>query len=121
MGSVNSVNNKTDQTVQIFDKFYRYKQAVPADQYDAVNSYFASMFKNAEAAANFTVSLFRISNQTKIPVMTLLQKLQRQGQTAMDLTFNMAYYLNGVRSPSTLLGVNVPVQPNYYVANNIRI
>lgn len=119
MASVNAINTKTDLTVQIFDRFYGYQQQVPVDEYDAVVSYFRSVFGSKEAAGNFTVSVFRISHQTGIPVMTLLQ--QFQGQTAPEITVSLAYYLNGIRSSSTLLGVNVPTQPNYYVSRNIRI
>jgi len=89
------------------------------DQYDAVNSYFQSVFKTEQAAGSQTVSVFRISRETGIPVMTLLQ--QFQGQTAPQISLTMAYYLNGIRSRSTLLGVSVPTQPNYYVSRNIRI
>jgi len=119
MGSVNVPNISTDKTVQIFDRFYGYQQQVPVDQYDAVLSYFKSVFRSADAAANFTVSVFRVSYQTNISVMTLLQ--QFQGQTAPQISLTLAYYLNNIRSRSTLLGVNVPTQPNYYVARNIRI
>jgi hypothetical protein len=119
MGSVNVPNNSTDLTVQIFDRFYGYQQRVPVDAYDAVNSYFQSVFTSREAAGNFTVTVFRISDATGIPAMTLLQ--QFQGQTGPQITLTLSYYLNGIRSRSTLLGLNVPTQPNYYVAHNIRI
>ena len=119
MASVNAINNKIDLTVQIFDRFYGYQQQVPVDAYDAVLSYFRSVFDSREAAGNFTVSVFRISHATNIPVMTLLQ--QFQGQSAPQITLTLAYYLNGIRSRSTLLGLNVPTQPNYYVSRNIRI
>jgi hypothetical protein len=120
MASVNAINNKTDLTVQIFDRFYGYQQHVPVDEYDAVLSYFKSVFnRSVEAAGNFTVQVFRISHQTGIPVMNLLQ--QFQGQTAPQINLTLAYYLNGIRSSSTLLGVNVPTQSNYYVARNVRI
>jgi len=118
MASVNAINTKTDLTVQIFDRFYGYEQHVPVDEYDAVNSYFRSVFKSVEAAGNFTVNVFRISQQSGIPVMTLLQ--QFQGQSAPAVTLTLAYYLNGIRSSSTLLGVNTPTQPNFYIARNIR-
>jgi hypothetical protein len=119
MASVNAVNTKTDLTVQIFDRFYGYQQQVPVDAYDAVLSYFKSVFGSAEAAGNFTVSVFRISHATNIPVMDLLQ--QFQGQSAPEITLTLAYYLNSIRSRSTLLGLNVPTQPNFYVSRNIRI
>jgi hypothetical protein len=118
MGSVNAYNTKTDLTVQIFDRFYGYEQHVPVDQWDAVYTYFRAQFGSAEAAGNFAVSVFRISNATNIPVMTLLQ--QFQGQSGPEITLTLAYYLNGIRSRSTLLGLNVPAQPNYYVVRNIR-
>ena len=119
MGSVNVVNNKKDQTVQIFDRFYGYQQTVAVDEYDAVLSYFKSVFGTATAAGNFTVAVFRVAQQSNIPVMTLLQ--QFQGKNGPEITATLAYFLNGVRSASTLLGVNVPTQPNYYIAHNIRI
>jgi len=119
MGSVNAINNKTDLTVQIFDRFYGYEQTVAVDEYDAVRSYFLSVFGTAEAAGNFTVALFRVAQQSTTPVMTLLQ--QMQGQSGPQITATLAYYLNGIRSATTLLGINVPTQPNYYIAHNIRI
>jgi len=119
MGSVNVVNTKTDPTVQIFDRFYGYQQQVPVDQYDAVLSYFQSVFGSDQSAGSFTVSLFRISHESNVPVMTLLQ--QFQGKSAPQITFTLAYYLNTIRSRTTLLGVNAPTQPNYYVARNVRI
>jgi hypothetical protein len=49
--------------------------------------------------------------------MTLLQGFQGQG--GMDLTANLAYYLNLVRDRAALIGVGVPVQANFYAARNI--
>ena len=118
MGTVNYTNPNTDSSVKIFDRFYEYEVSVPVDAYDAVNSYFKSVFGTGEAAANFTVTLFRVAESSSTPVMTLLQQIQ--GQTGPELTLTLAYYINGTRSNSTLLGLNVATQPNYYVAHNIR-
>lgn len=118
MGTVNYVNPNTDQTVRVFDNFYRYSANVPQLEYDAVYSYLLSVFGTADAAGNFTVTMFRMSQEADIPVMTLLEQIQ--GQSQSELTLTLAYYLNTLRSPTTLLGINVPVQPNYYVARNVR-
>jgi hypothetical protein len=118
MGSVNSSNPKIDSTVKIFDEFYAYATNVPAQEYDAVYSYFRSVFGTAEAAGNFTVTLFRVAEESATPVLDLLQDLQ--GQSTPELTLTLAYYLNSLRSPATLLGLNSPSQPNYYAARNIR-
>ena len=119
MGSVNVVNNNIDRTVQIFDRFYGYQQSVGVDEYDAVLSYFKSVFGTGEAAGNFTVSVFRVAQLSATPVMNVLQ--QFYGKSKPEITVTMAYYLNSIRSRSTLLGVNVPTQPNLYVARNVRI
>jgi pyruvate/2-oxoacid:ferredoxin oxidoreductase alpha subunit len=118
MGSVNSYNPAIDQTVQIFDQFYDYEVSVPAQEYDAVYSFLRSQFGTAEAAGNFAVTVFRIAEENRIPVMNLLQQLQ--GLNATELTLTLSYYLNNLRSASTLLGINQPVVPNFYVARNIR-
>jgi pyruvate/2-oxoacid:ferredoxin oxidoreductase alpha subunit len=118
MGSVNSYNPAIDQTVQIFDQFYDYSVSVPAQEYDAVYSFLRSQFGTAEAAGNFAVTVFRIAEESRIPVMNLLQQLQ--GLDATELTLTLSYYLNNLRSDSTLLGINQPVTPNFYVARNIR-
>lgn len=116
--TVNYANPKTDSTVKIFDEFYAYSANVPAQEYDAVYSYFKSVFDNLNAAGNFTVTLFRISEQSDIPVMTLLQQIQ--GQSQPELTLTLSYYLNNNRSSTTLLGLNTATTPNFYVARNVR-
>ena len=114
MPTVNYTNRNIDQTVRVFDNFYRYEANVPAEQYDIVNSYFRSVMTTREAADNFTVSLFRVADQTQIPIMELLQSIQ--GQTGMELNVSMAYYLNNLRSNATLLGIGTPATQNFYVA-----
>lgn len=118
MTTVNALNPKIDQTVQIYDHFYNYEQTVPVDTYDIVLSFFKSVFANQEAAYNFTVALFRVAYESNTEVLTLLQEMQ--GQDAVQLNITMAYYLNGLRSSATLLGVLEPTAPNYYVARNVR-
>jgi hypothetical protein len=118
MSTINEVNPKIDQTVQIFDKFYNYSANVPAQEYDIVLSFFKSAFTTGLAAENFTSSLFLVAEETDTPVLTLLESFQ--GQNNIQLTVTMAYYLNSIRSPATLLGVLEPVSPNFYTARNVR-
>jgi len=119
MGSVNSPNSRVDQTVRIFDNFYRFDVNVPAAEFDVVNSYFQSVFTSPEAALNFTTSLFRVAQQTNTPVLTLLQQLQTQSQEQIQINALLAYYLNGIRSRSTLLGINSSLTPNLFTARNV--
>lgn len=116
--SVNVINSNTDLSVRIFDNFYRYEANIPASEYDVVNSYFRSVMPDATVAGNFTVSLFQVAERTNISALTLLQNLQGLNNV-MEVTLNMAYYLNQIRSLATLLGVNSQVVPNYYAARNV--
>lgn len=122
MASINYTNYNIDQTVRVFDSFYEYDVDVPAAEYDVVNSYFKSVMTTAQAADNFTVSLFRVAENTGIPALTLLQSFQESGGTVgntMNLNVNMAYYLNSIRNRATLLGIGVSVTPNFYAARNV--
>lgn len=122
MSSINYTNYSIDQTVRVFDNFYTFDVNVPAAEYDIVNSYFRSVMATKAAADNFTVSLFRVAEDSKIDALTLLQSFQESGGSnanSMDLNITMAYYLNQIRSRATLLGVGVPVTPNFYAARNV--
>lgn len=117
MSTVNYVNPNLDRTVRIFDDFYKYDTVVDENQYDVVYAFFKSVFAEELAAKNFTISLFRVADQSNIPVLELLSQIQ--GKNQLELTATLAYYLNNLRSNSTLLGVSAPVVPNYYAARNV--
>jgi hypothetical protein len=117
MASINYENTNLDQTVRVFDAFYEYDVDVPAAEYDVVNSFFKSTMTTRLAADNFTVSLFKVAQDTKIPALTLLQAFE--GVSGMNLNVSMAYYLNTIRNRATLLGVGVPVTANFYAARNV--
>jgi pyruvate/2-oxoacid:ferredoxin oxidoreductase alpha subunit len=119
MGTINAPNPSIDTTVKIFDTFYAYEQNVSAEEYDVVYSFFRSVFTSAEAAGNFTVALFRVANQSRVPVLNLLQ--QMEGQNQVEITITLAYYLNGIRSPATLLGIAQPTAVNYYASRNVLL
>jgi hypothetical protein len=122
MSSINYTNYNIDQTVRVFDSFYEYDVDVPAAEYDIVNSYFKSVMASKQAADNFTVSLFQVAENTGVSALTLLQSFQDSGGNVgntMNLDVNMAYYLNSIRNRATLLGIGVPVIPNFYAARNV--
>lgn len=114
MSSINNTNYNLDQTVRVFDTFYDYDVNVPVNEYDVVYSYFKSQMTSDLAAGNFTVSLFRVSEETGIPALTLLDGFQ--GNNGVSIDINLAYYLNSIRNRATLLGVGVPLQSNFYAA-----
>ena len=117
MSSINNTNYAIDQTVRVFDSFYEYDIDVPSAEYDIVYSYFREKMTSASAAGNFTASLFKVAQDTKIPALTLLDAFSVNDGVSLDV--NLAYYLNSIRNRATLLGVGVPVTPNFYAARNV--
>lgn len=117
MSTVNYTNPNKDLTVKLFDQFYSYNVDVPADEYDVVHSYFLTQMTTKLAAGNFTMSVFRVAQNTGIPALTLLKEFQ--GLNGINLSASLAYYLNTIRSRATLLGVGNPVTPNFYQARNV--
>lgn len=117
MSTVNQTNINQDLTVRVFDRFYRYEAHVSASEWDIVYSYFRSTMTNARAASNFASALFRVSQETNTPALTLLQAFQ--GTSGVNLSVTLAYYLNLIRSRATLLGVAAAATPNKYAARAV--
>lgn len=115
--SVNTINPNVDLTVRVFDSFYTFDANVPANEYDTVNSYFLSVFNDKTAAKNFTTAMFRVAFESQIPILTLLQEIATPDK--VQLTSTIAYYLNGLRSPCTMLGVSSTTAPNVFAARNV--
>ena len=76
--TVNALNTNIDLSVRIFDIFYDYETFVNAEEYDVVYSYMRSVFTTDQAAGNFTVSLFRIAEETRTPDLDILQSIEGQ-------------------------------------------
>lgn len=117
MGTVNRPNPNTDLTVRIFDNFTQFEANVDSNDYSVVTGFFRSVSDDSVAVENLSTALFEISVRNNIPVQTLLD--QMKGQSAIQVTSTMAYYLNALRSPTTLIGVNASVTPNFYAARNV--
>lgn len=92
---------------------------VNGSEFDIVNGYFKSINSNTTISGNLTSALFTISNQTKIPVMTLLGFIK--GKSTFEMNKVLAYYLNSFKSKTTLYGVGVTPQANQPAARNIVV
>ena len=107
----------TDLTVKIFDDFYSFNMVVNGNEYDIVNGYFKSVWGTKVIAGNFTAFLFRISQETGIPVLDLLGQIQ--GTNKLQMNQVISYYLNSFKSKTSLYGVSTVPQSNQPVARNI--
>ena len=117
-GTVNTVNPGTDLTVRIFDSFYNYAASIDANQYEVVFSYFLSVCQSRNTAKNFTTMLFRIASTVGENPMALLEYLQGTNDK-IQATRLMIYYLNSLKSKTTLYGINAYPTPNESIQRNI--
>lgn len=106
-----------DQTVRLFDSFYSIDLHVNSNDYDIVHGYFRSVCDSKNVADNFTVVLFRIAQETQIPVLDLLGQIK--GTTKMEMNQTLAYYLNSFKSKTSLYGIAVVPKSNQPVSRNI--
>jgi hypothetical protein len=115
--SINVTNNAVDMTVRVFDSFDPLSIDVPVAEWDVVLSFFNQVFGTGDAAKAFATNLFRVSYESNTPVLTLLDQMTQFDR--IKVTQTLAYYLNGYRSLSTLLGINSSVVPSVWAARNI--
>lgn len=117
MARIIDSRSQLDQTVKIFDEFYGFDLVIAPDEYDVVHSYFVGVCSTRQIADNFTVYLFRIAQETQIPVLDLLQYVK--GKTKMEVNTIIGYYLNSFKSKTSMYGFGTVPQPNQPVARNI--
>ena len=117
MSQIIDNRTKLDQTVRIFDSFYAFNAIVNAVEYDIVYSYFVSVCATKNIAANFTAVLFRIAQETQIPILELLDQIK--GKKKMEMNQILAYYLNSFKRKTSLYGIAIIPKSNQPVARNI--
>ena len=118
MSSINVSFNSEDNTVKIYDEFYGTEAVISAEQFDIARAYFRSVFNDNLIAEQFTTTFFAIKETYNKDFDELLKEFKASGNT-LNLNEITAYYLNGLRSKSTLLGVTNLRVPNQYVSRNI--
>lgn len=114
------IDNRTslDKTVRIFDAFYAVDLVIGSSQYDVVHGYFTGVCDTKNIADNFTAVLFRIAQQSGTDVLTLLDQV-KGSKSKLDINKTMCYYLNSIKSKTSLYGVAVVPRPVAPVARNI--
>lgn len=89
----------------------------PSDEYQYILSFFTKIMKDSHAASTFTDSLYEVATATQTNVLVLFESIK--GKNEIELNRVMAYYMNALRSPATLLGVQNLVRPNFYAGRNV--
>lgn len=117
MPRILDTSTELDRTIRIFDSFYSIDLVVGASEYDIVHAYFVSVCATKNIANNFTVMLFRVAQETGVNVLDLLQSIQ--GKSKLDMNQTISYYLNSLKSKTSLYGVSLVPKPNQPVARNI--
>ena len=114
---IDAPRSQLDNTVRLYDQFYNFDLVVDGNQFDLVYSYFFDISNDKNIADNFTAIMFRISNITGENVLTLLDEMKQTN--SLNANALLTYYLNSLKSKTTLYGVaNVPA-PNEIVQRNV--
>lgn len=117
MSGIIDIKSNLDPTVRIFDQFYSFDMNINSNEYELVYSFFRSVTNDIQIAKNFTVFLFKISQETDINVLELLSQLE--GNSKLDINKILAYYMNSFKSKTSLYGVGQIPQPNMSVYRNV--
>ena len=115
--TIDGPQSQLDNSVRVFDQYYNFQVVVDSNHYEIVHSFFKSVTEKDDIASNFTTMLFRISNITGEHPLTLLEYMQ--GTSKIEVNGLMAYYLNGLKSKTTLYGISTTPSPNQSIQRNI--
>jgi hypothetical protein len=118
MAKIVDLTNNLDRTLRIYDQFYSYNSIVNPDEFDVVNGYFLSVCDTKSVAGNFTASIFRISQTTGIPALSLLEQI-KGANNKLEMNKIICYFLNTLKNKSALYGVAQIPRPNQSVSRNI--
>jgi hypothetical protein len=117
MARILDTRTSLDKTIKIFDSFYAFDAVVNGDEFDIVRGYFRSVCTTKNIADNMTVVLFRIAQETHVPVLDLLGYIK--GTTKLEMNQLICYYLNSFKSKTSLYGVSVVPLANQPAARNV--
>lgn len=116
---IDAPQSQLDKTIRIFDNFYNFEMVVDGNQYEIVHSFFSNLTQSKTATDNFTLLIFRISALSGENPLTLVEFLQDKSRIEVDSI--LAYYLNSVKSKTSLYGLSASPQPNSNVQRNIVV
>lgn len=115
-----------DNTVEIFDTFYSVPLKVNAADWDSVYSYFLGVLKGnpesertKQTASQFATTLFRIAQETGTNIQIFMDYFKTNVLTSVQVTTEMAFYLNLLKSKTALYGVSRVPTPNQAVQRNV--
>jgi len=100
----------------IVDEYNKTTFPVEAGEYDYVLSFFRRSM-DLGPARNFTTSMYQVAKQANVPVIDIIETLK--GQTGLEMTASLAYYMNGSRTNSAMLGIINKVKPNFYAGRSV--
>jgi len=117
MAQVSRVTQLDNNNIRIRDDFYKFDITIPVNEYDVIFSFLNKAMSNRFAAENFTAAVFQIAASKNITAIKFIESLTTQNK--IELSASIAYYLNEIRKPTTLLGVTQLTTPNWFAARNV--
>jgi len=117
--SLNDVRYTDEKNVNVVKDYGQAPKSVDGAEYDYVLSFFKRSFTDDDAARNFTDSIYQVSRESEVTALEIVKSME--GQSGIEMNASLAYFLNGIRSNSTMLGVTNIVKPNFYAGRSVLI
>jgi len=122
INQTNTINDgiSTDsKNLNVVTDFNTKAADVNGNEWDYILGFFNSAFKDPIAAEKFTQEIYQVGSQSGVNPLDIIKTME--GQTGIELNMSLAYYLNGIRSNTTLLGIHNIIKPNYYAGRSVLI
>lgn len=117
--TLNDVVSNDVNTENVNTNYSQYPVDINGNEYDYVLGFFTKSMKDPIAAENFTQQIYQVARQADVSPLEIVKTIE--GQSGLELDASLAYYLNGIRSNATLLGVQNIVRPNLYAGRGVLI
>jgi len=89
------------------------------NDWDVVYSFFKKAMKDEKSAEEFALAIYQIGKDTNTSPLEIISTMK--GKDGLELSSILSYYMNGIRSTSTLLGVTNNQKGNFYAVRQVVI
>lgn len=103
----------------VFDKFFSSKVSFPAEEIDAVLSFFLKRGFELESARSISIIMLNQAREDQVNVFELLDSLKKLTDVQMNQL--IAQVLNSYRENVSALGYRIQETSNFYESRNILI
>jgi len=116
--TLNDIKNDDYRNVNVV-KGYTGTNAINSSDYDYVYSFLYKYTSDRDKANLLSNQIFEVSEISGMSPIEIIDSMK--GKSGMSLTATLIYYLNGIRTDYSQLGIHNIAKPNFYAGRNVLI